>query len=55
MEIEGWNVTIVYEKDKRNHSQRWIFSNPIETDTDFDDVPDFQEFTNSIIVIMFIH
>ncbi len=46
MEVSGWDVTIIYEKDKKTHSERWVRSNPLERDTDGDMVYDFDEFSN---------
>ncbi|NOQ53961.1 MAG: hypothetical protein GQ558_05085, partial [Thermoplasmata archaeon] len=46
MEVWGWDVTIIYEKDKKTHSERWVMSNPLVKDTDGDTVDDYYEYMN---------
>jgi len=46
-EIQGWTVTIIWEKTKDKKEQRHVTSNPLVVDTDNDGLNDYNEFLNS--------
>ncbi|UCF07908.1 MAG: hypothetical protein JSW28_09760, partial [Thermoplasmata archaeon] len=47
LEVDGWKVTIIWEKTKEKKESRRVHSNPWEVDTDGDSLSDYQEFVNA--------